>query len=74
MRGNASRSNDALEKLAVQDARKAQIVELRYFGGLTAEETAAFLQLSLRTVEREWTMAKAWLDQALRGEEEPDGS
>ena len=51
----------ALEGLAAQDSRKSQIVELRYFGGLTVEETAEFLKLSPRTVEREWTMAKAWL-------------
>ena len=50
--------DEALERLAVQDARKSQIVELRYFGGLTVEETAEFLKLSQRTVEREWTMAE----------------
>src|SRR6476620_5040405 len=61
--------DEALEKLAVQDPRKSQIVELRYFGGLTVEETAEFLKLSPRTVEREWTMAKAWLYRA-RSEEE----
>jgi len=61
--------DEALEKLAAQDARKSQIVELRYFGGLTVEETAEFLTLSPRTVEREWTMAKAWLYRALAGEE-----
>src|SRR5262245_45496924 len=61
--------DDALGELAAQDPRKSQIVELRYFGGLTVEETAKFLKLSLRTVEREWTMAKAWLYRALSGEE-----
>src|SRR6188474_1620084 len=61
--------DEALDKLAAQDARKSQIVELRYFGGLTVEETAEFLKLSQRTVEREWTMAKAWLYRALSGEE-----
>src|SRR6266480_3051681 len=61
--------DEALERLAAQDARKGQIVELRYFGGLTVEETAEFLKLSQRTVEREWTMAKAWLYRALSGEE-----
>jgi hypothetical protein len=44
---------------------------LRYFGGLTSEETAAFLKMSQRTVEREWRMAKAWLYWALSGQE-PD--
>jgi RNA polymerase sigma-70 factor (ECF subfamily) len=61
--------DEALGELAAQDSRKSQIVELRYFGGLTVEETAQFLKLSQRTVEREWTMAKAWLYRALRGEE-----
>jgi RNA polymerase sigma-70 factor, ECF subfamily len=65
--------DDALEKLAAQDPRKSQIVELRYFGGLTVEETAEFLKLSQRSVEREWNMAKAWLYRALSGEE-PDES
>jgi RNA polymerase sigma-70 factor (ECF subfamily) len=59
----------ALEELAAQDPRKSQIVELRYFGGLTVEETAEFLKLTRRTVEREWTMAKAWLYRALSGKE-----
>jgi RNA polymerase sigma factor (TIGR02999 family) len=57
--------DEALEQLTAQDPRKSQIVELRYFGGLTVDETAEFLQLSRRTVEREWTMAKAWLYHAL---------
>jgi RNA polymerase sigma factor (TIGR02999 family) len=61
--------DEALERLAVQDARKSQIVELRYFGGLTVEETAEFLKLSQRTVEREWTAAKAWLYRELSEEE-----
>src|SRR4030095_10854556 len=46
--------DEALERLAAQDARKSHIVELRYFGGLTVEETAEFLKLSQRTVQREW--------------------
>ncbi len=65
--------DEALERLAVQDPRKSQIVELRYFGGLTVEQTAEFLKLSQRTVEREWNMAKAWLHRALSGDE-PDES
>jgi len=64
--------DEALEKLAVLDPRKSQIVELRYFGGLTTEETAAFLKMSHRSVEREWTMAKAWLYRALGGKEADD--
>jgi len=65
--------DDALGTLAMLDPRKSQIVELRYFGGLTVEETAEFLKLSLRTVRRDWNMAKAWLHRALSGEE-PDES
>jgi len=61
--------DEALERLAAQDARKGQIVELRYFGGLTVEETAEFLKLSQRTVEREWTAAKAWLYRELSEKE-----
>jgi RNA polymerase sigma-70 factor (ECF subfamily) len=57
--------DEALQKLTAQDPRKSQIVELRYFGGLTVDETAEFLKLSARTVEREWTMAKAWLYRTL---------
>jgi len=63
--------DEALERLAVQDALKSRIVELSDFGGLTVDETAEFLELSQRKVEREWTMAKAWLYRALSGEE-PD--
>src|SRR4029453_1490793 len=65
--------DDALERLAAQDPRKSQIVELPCFGGLTVEEAVGFLNLSQRTVEREWNMAKAWLYRALSGEE-PDES
>lgn len=61
--------DEALETLAAQDPRKSEIVELRYFGGLTVEETGEFLKLSPRTVEREWTMAKAWLYRALNADE-----
>jgi len=60
--------DEALQKLALQDPRKSQIVELRYFGGLTVEETAEFLKLAHRTVEREWTAAKAWLYRELSEE------
>lgn len=57
----------ALEGLAKLDPRKASIVELRYFGGLTMEETADVLGLSLATIKREWVLAKAWLYKALGG-------
>src|SRR5829696_7051672 len=53
--------DDALTELARMDATKAKIVELRYFGGLTMEETAEVLGVSVITVKRHWKMAKAWL-------------
>lgn len=58
--------NEALYRLAAWDARKSRIVELRYFGGLTTEETALVLGISEITVKREWLKAKAWLFQELR--------
>lgn len=57
--------DEALEKLAVFDPRKAQIVEMRSFGGLTMEEIAEVLKIHVRTVTREWTAARAWLMAAL---------
>lgn len=51
----------ALEKLAKFDERKSLLVELRFFGGLSEEETAEVLKSSLRTVQREWSLARAWL-------------
>jgi RNA polymerase sigma-70 factor (ECF subfamily) len=53
--------DDALTKLALIDPRKAQIVELKYFGGMTIEEVAEVVEVSTPTVEREWHMAKIWL-------------
>ena len=53
--------NEVLDRLGVIDARQARIVELRYFGGLTEEETAEVLKISTRTVKRDWTVARAWL-------------
>jgi len=53
--------DDALQELVRLDERQAQIVELRFFAGLTAEETAEAMNLSRRTVMREWAMARAWL-------------
>jgi RNA polymerase sigma factor (TIGR02999 family) len=53
--------DEALNTLATQDPRKCRIVELRYFGGLSIEETAGLLGVSTATVRREWTLAKAWL-------------
>ena len=53
--------DEALEELAKLDARKSKIVELRFFGGLSVEETAEYLKISPVTVMREWSKAKAWL-------------
>jgi len=53
--------DQALERLARMDPQQARLVELRYFAGLSAEETAGAMGLGLRTVEREWAAAKAWL-------------
>lgn len=57
--------DSALERLAAFDARKAKVVELRYFGGLEAQEIADVLGISAVTVTRDWKMAKAWLRQEL---------
>ena len=57
--------DEALSKLAALDPEQARIVELRYFGGLTVEETADVLGSSPATVKRHWAMARAWLKQAL---------
>ena len=53
--------DDALNALAKRDARKAKVVEMRFFGGLSVEETAAALNVSPQTVLRDWSLAKAWL-------------
>lgn len=60
--------DEALERLAVHDKRLAQVVECRFFGGLSEEETAATLGLSVRTVSRDWRIARGWLRQELRGD------
>jgi len=60
--------DEALDELADFDERKARVVELRFFGGLSVEETAEVLQLSGVTVMREWGKAKAWLYRRLGGE------
>jgi RNA polymerase sigma-70 factor (ECF subfamily) len=53
--------DDALDALARVDDRKSRVVELRYFGGLSIEETAQVLRVSVDTVKRDWRMARAWL-------------
>ena len=59
--------DDALERLSEIDPPKARVVELRYFGGLSIEETAEVLGVSVPTVNRHWKMAKAWLYSELAG-------
>jgi RNA polymerase sigma factor (TIGR02999 family) len=63
--------DDALQALAVLDARKSQIVELRFFGGLSAKETAEVLHVSEETVLRDWKISKSWLRRELS--KEPSG-
>jgi len=57
--------DEALDELAKLDPRKSRVVELRYFGGLSMEETAEVLEVSLMTVRRDWRVAKAWLYEAV---------
>ena len=59
--------DDALEDLAAVDARKSQVIEMRFFGGLSVEETAEALKVSPDTVMRDWKLAKAWLLRQMRG-------
>jgi DNA-directed RNA polymerase specialized sigma24 family protein len=61
--------DDALEKLAAFDKRKADVVEMRYFGGLTMDEIADVLKVHVNTIARDWTAARAWLFATLRGED-----
>lgn len=60
--------DEALGDLAKLDPRKAQVVELRYFGGLSLEETAEALEVSMMTVRRDWRAAKAWLFRRMKAE------
>ena len=60
--------DDALKALATVDERKSRVIELRFFGGLSVEETANVLEVSPETVMRDWKLAKAWLMRELRGE------
>jgi RNA polymerase sigma-70 factor (ECF subfamily) len=58
--------NDALNELAAVKPKHAEIIELRFFGGLTIEETAAAMEISHATVERDWAFARAWLRRAMK--------
>ena len=70
---NIAALDDALQALSDIDARKAQVVELRFFGGLSVEETAEVLKVSPITVMRDWNTARAWLYREMSGETR-DGS
>ncbi|HEX9000806.1 MAG TPA: sigma-70 family RNA polymerase sigma factor [Blastocatellia bacterium] len=65
--------DDALKTLAAFDPRKSQIVELKFFGGLSEEEIAEVMTLSLRTVQRDWSLARAWLYKELSKDGKNDG-
>jgi RNA polymerase sigma factor (TIGR02999 family) len=60
--------DDALQALARVDERKARVIELRFFGGLSDDETASVVKVSVATVRRDWQIAKAWLLRELRNE------
>ena len=59
--------HEALQALAEFDERKSQVVEMRFFGGLSVEETAEALDVSVETVHRDWRLARSWLLRRLRG-------
>ena len=63
--------DDALEALGQVDPRRAQVIELRFFGGLTVDETAEVPAISPQSVMRDWKLARAWLTRELRGEPSP---
>ncbi len=65
--------DDALNALAAMDPRRSQVVELRFFGGLSVEETAEVLKVSPETVHRDWKLARAWLLRELSGEKRNEG-
>jgi RNA polymerase sigma factor (sigma-70 family) len=60
--------DDALRRLAEMDEQQARIVELRYFGGLTIEETSEVMGIAPATIKRDWKMTKAWLYRELGGQ------
>ena len=61
--------DDALKRLAVIHPRKSEVVEMRFFGGLSVEETAEVLNVSRLTVIRDWNFSRAWLQAAMNGED-----
>jgi RNA polymerase sigma-70 factor, ECF subfamily len=64
--------DEALVQLNAMDPRKSQVVELRFFGGLSVEETAEVLKVSPETVKRDWKFAKSWLHRALSGDKDDE--
>ena len=64
--------DETLQKLAISDPQKAKLVELRYFAGLTSDQAAKILGISPTTADRHWAYARAWLQTAVRGGEEPN--
>jgi RNA polymerase sigma factor (TIGR02999 family) len=66
--------DEALDRLAADDKRKALVVELRYFGGLSNQEIAEALQVSVNTVMRDWDFAKAWLSREMSGSTDERGN
>ena len=69
MEENLLALDEAIQRLEGQDPRMAEIVRLRFFAGLSVEETANTLEVSERTVKREWAVARAWLYDAMRESE-----
>jgi RNA polymerase sigma factor (TIGR02999 family) len=65
--------DEALDRLAQIDEQQSRVVELRFFSGLTVEETAEVMHISKATVKRDWSMAKAWLHRELSGDTDQDG-
>jgi len=61
--------DEALSKLSELDPRKSRVVELKFFGGMTMDEIAEVLQISTATVERDWSLARAWLFRAMKGDQ-----
>ena len=73
-RGEVLAINEALEELAAIDERKAKVVEMRYFGGLTIPEVAGVLGVSEGTVKRDWDLARAWLKRWMQADDPDDGA
>ena len=67
-----ARERGLINALAAFDERKSRVVELRFFGGLSVEETASVLKVSAETVMRDWRLAKAWLQREMRGDPSHD--